>query len=76
MAEKRGYFPRLSNLLSTNGISVQDVMTGTGLAEKSIRRMVNKSGYSFESSVKSVINFLATKGVSLTLSQEFVEAEI
>ena len=71
---RRGYFPRLGRLMTENGISVPDVVAGSGLTEKSVRRMINRTGYSLFTSVDAVVVFLNTRGCGLDAEREFAEA--
>jgi hypothetical protein len=70
-----GYFPRFAGMLGAHGIGVMDVVRGTGLTEKSVRRMANNSGYSLFTSVEKVVAFLNGRNLMLKAGQEFAEAE-
>lgn len=70
-----GYFPRFATMLSEHGIPVSDVVRGTGLTEKSVRRMANNNGYSLFTSVEKVVVFLNGRNLALAAGQEFAEAE-
>jgi len=70
-----GYFPRFAKLLSHHGIRVNEVVKGTGLTEKSVRRMANNNGYSLFTSVEKVVAFLNGRNLVLEAGQEFAEAE-
>ncbi len=76
MASRRsGYFPRLEAMLERNGIAMNEVVKGTGLTEKSVRRMVKNSGYSLLTSVAKVVAFLNSRNLPLDTGREFAEAE-
>jgi hypothetical protein len=68
-----GYFVRMQRLMDRNGLSVSDVMRGTAISEKSLRRMLHCSAPSLYTSVREVIDFLNQRGLGLDASQEFVE---
>jgi hypothetical protein len=70
-----GYFPRFADMLGAHRIPVMDVVRGTGLTEKSVRRMANNSGYSLFTSVEKVVAFLNGRSLMLEAGQEFAEAE-
>ena len=74
MARRTGYFPRLEKLMSDNEVALSELIEGSGLVEKSVRRMVNKSAPSLYTSVEKVVEFLNKKGLGLQLEQEFTEA--
>lgn len=74
-SRKRGYFPRLEKLLKKHNIDVAKIVSKTGLAEKSVRRMVKHDGPSLYTSIEKVVKCLNDNyGEALQIDREFVEA--
>jgi predicted transcriptional regulator len=71
---RRGYFPKLNNILQENMISASEVVSATNLTSKSVNRMLRGSEPSLVASVEKVVRYLRSRGLEVTMVH-FVEEE-
>ena len=71
----RGYFADLETLTKRAKLSVGDLVAGTGLNEKTVRRMLNGKQPSSKSSIDKLMDFLEKKSIAFNRKTRFIELE-